>query len=82
MTTQAKNSRLASILNHEAILEEMTKGNITISDFDIDRLGSNSYDVNVGNWFYEAVCAPDGETWYIGPQWVESGEKISARPGR
>jgi dCTP deaminase len=65
-----------SLLKHEAILEEMEKENITISDFDIKRLGANSYDVRVGNWFYEVVCDHYGQSWYIGPQWYDDNQKV------
>jgi dCTP deaminase len=65
-----------SLLNHEAILEEMDKENITISAFDLNRLGSNSYDVRLGNWFYEVIYGPDGGPWYIGPQWYKKGHRV------
>jgi dCTP deaminase len=65
-----------SLLNHEAILKEMDQGNIAISDFEIDRLGSNSYDVRLGNWFYEVIYGPDGLPWYIGPQWYDVGQRV------
>lgn len=36
------------ILSDRAILEEMEKGNIIIEPFNINRLGTNSYDVHLG----------------------------------
>ena len=38
------------ILSDSAILEEMEKGNILIEPFDVSCLGSNSYDVHLGNY--------------------------------
>ncbi len=38
------------ILSDEKILEEMKKGNIVISPFDRNSLGSNSYDVHLGKY--------------------------------
>lgn len=69
-----------SILNHEAILKEMANGNITITDFNIERLGSNSYDVRLGNWFYEVIYDSSGP-WYIGPQWYDDDQKIMVPNG-
>lgn len=66
-----------SLLNHEAILREMNQdGNITITDFSLDHLGSNSYDVCLGNWFYEVIYGPDGGPWYIGPQWYDKDQRV------
>jgi dCTP deaminase len=70
-----------SILRHEAILAAMEDGTITISDFDIANLGSNSYDVNLGQWFYEVIYGPDGNPWYIGPQYYEIGQRVSIPNG-
>jgi dCTP deaminase len=38
------------ILSDKRILEEMAKGNIVIEPFDINCLGTNSYDVHLGEW--------------------------------
>jgi dCTP deaminase len=70
-----------SLLNHEKILDALEVGTITISDFDLVRLGSNSYDVRLGNWFYEVVYGPDGNAWYIGPQWYDINQRVSIPNG-
>ena len=41
------------ILSDKSILEEMEKGNIKISPFDIRKLGSNSYDVHLSKHLAE-----------------------------
>lgn len=38
------------ILSDKRILEEIEKGNIVIEPFDINCLGTNSYDVHLGEW--------------------------------
>lgn len=38
------------ILSDKRILEEIEKGNIVIDPFDINCLGTNSYDVHLGEW--------------------------------
>jgi len=38
------------ILSDQKILEEIEKGNILIEPFYKERLGTNSYDVNLGKW--------------------------------
>ncbi len=38
------------ILSDKSILEEIERGNIVISPFDIKNLGSNSYDVHLGKY--------------------------------
>lgn len=65
-----------TLLNYEEILKALEAKTITISDFDLNHLGSNSYDVRLGNWFYEVIYGPDGNSWYIGPQWFDEGQQV------
>lgn len=39
------------MLSDVEILEEMENGNITITPFNRENLGANSYDLTLGNWF-------------------------------
>ncbi|GIW11444.1 MAG: dCTP deaminase [Chloroflexi bacterium] len=41
------------VLSDKRILEEMARGNIVIEPFDERQLGTNSYDVRLGEWYYE-----------------------------
>lgn len=41
------------LLSDRRILEEMKHGNIVIEPFDEQQLGTNSYDVRLGSWFFE-----------------------------
>ncbi len=70
-----------SLLNHEAIWLALEAQTITISEFDPDSLGSNSYDVRLGNWFYEVIYGPDDKPWYIGPHWIDTGQRVTVPNG-
>lgn len=48
------------ILSDARILEEMKKGSIVIKPFHKECLGSNSYDVHLGEWIAEYVRPADG----------------------
>lgn len=63
------------ILSDVDILEELERGNIKISDFDRSRLGTNSYDVKLGHYFYYVVWDKDGPL-YKGPVHRHRGESI------
>ena len=41
-----------SLLSDRAILDQMEKGNIVISPFKQENLGTVSYDVSLGQWYY------------------------------
>lgn len=41
------------LLSDRRILEEMERGNIVIDPFDPQQLGTNSYDVRLGEWYFE-----------------------------
>src|SRR5688572_7588270 len=41
------------LLSDRRILAEMEQGNIIIDPFDQQQLGTNSYDVRLGDWFFE-----------------------------
>lgn len=40
------------MLSHDEILKELVEGRIVISPFDKRNLGTNSYDVTLGEWYY------------------------------
>lgn len=42
-----------SLLSDMRILEELARGNIVIDPFDRDQLGTNSYDVRLGQWHWQ-----------------------------
>lgn len=62
------------------ILQAMSQGSITISDFDITRLGANSYDVRLGHYFFRVVWDVDGP-WYIGPMVCNVGDIVHVPVG-
>jgi dCTP deaminase len=41
------------LLSDRRILEEMERGNVIIEPFDQAQLGTNSYDVRLGEWYFE-----------------------------
>ena len=41
------------LLSDRRILDEMERGNIIIDPFDPQQLGTNSYDVRLGEWYFE-----------------------------
>ena len=41
------------LLSDRRILDEMAQGNIIIDPFDPQQLGTNSYDVRLGEWYFE-----------------------------
>lgn len=41
------------LLSDRRILQELEQGNIIINPFDQQQLGTNSYDVRLGEWFFE-----------------------------
>ncbi len=70
------------LLSDSRILEELEKGNIVIEPFDPRQLGTNSYDVRLGSWYFEPnrnMLAVD----FTKPDDVRAfwGEPIYARDG-
>jgi deoxycytidine triphosphate deaminase len=51
------------------------QGNITIEPFNEGQLGTNSYDVCLGNIFYEVLWDEDGP-YFIGPYHYADGDKV------
>jgi dCTP deaminase len=41
------------LLSDRRIMEELERGNIVIEPFDAQQLGTNSYDVRLGDWYFE-----------------------------
>lgn len=42
------------MLSDKRILEEMQAGNIVIEPYDVRQLGTNSYDLRLGQWYYKS----------------------------
>ena len=63
------------ILSKQTIQQYMTVGYIEIEPFNPAQLKANSYDVTLGNWFYQVVNE-GGERVYYGPKWYDDGEKV------
>jgi dCTP deaminase len=68
------------LLSDRQILEQLKAGNIVIEPFDIRQLGTNSYDVRLGEWYF----APNRnirEVDFFTPEGVRAfwGEPVRAR---
>jgi len=57
------------------IWKSLHNGDIEINPFDEDQLGTNSYDVRLGNDFYEVKWDKEGP-YFIGPYHFEDGERV------
>lgn len=68
------------MLSDTDILKAMERGDIIIKDFDRARLGPNSYDVRLGNVFFELIWFR-GQPWFIGPEVYEDGDTVSVPQG-
>lgn len=74
-----------SLLSDKRILEEMKSGNIVIDPFDKGSLGTASYDLRLGDWYYRSQ-GNNGLTIYN--PWSEDdvrkfwGEPQEAKPSR
>ncbi len=44
---------MSAILNNEEIIDEISKGNIIIDEYNPNNLGNNSYDVRLGEYYYK-----------------------------
>jgi dCTP deaminase len=77
------------LLSDRRILEEMGRDNIVIDPFDQQQLGTNSYDVRLGEWFFESnrnllvvdfTREEDTRAFWGEPRRAEEGV-IAIRPG-
>lgn len=72
-----------TILFDVDIIAAVKRGDIAISDFDDSEggpLGTNSYDLRVGQFFFEVKWDADGPL-YVGPIVVANGESIDVPVG-
>lgn len=77
------------LLSDRRILEEIQNGNLVLEPFEPRQLGTNSYDVRLGPWYYlpnhnmvEVNFASEAEAqaFWLGPYYAEDGF-IPIRPG-
>lgn len=77
------------MLSDKRILEEMENGNIIIEPFDMRQLGTNSYDVRLGEWYFlpdhnmvtvNFTKEEDSRRFWGEPRHAENGI-ITIRPG-
>src|SRR5205814_1058387 len=77
------------LLSDKKILEEMERENVVIEPFEPRQLGTNSYDVRLGPWYYlpnhnmvkvNFAIEEDATGFWLGPYYAEDG-LISIRPG-
>lgn len=77
------------LLSDRRILEELERGNIVIDPFDRQQLGTNSYDVRLGEWYFEPnrnllivdfTREEDTHAFWGEPQQAQDGV-IAIRPG-
>ena len=57
------------------ISQAMDDGRLSISDFDPARLGSNSYDLLLGNTFFDVTWDAEGPL-FTGPHIAEDGQRV------
>ncbi len=77
------------LLSDKRIIEEMEKGNIIIEPFEQRQLGTNSYDVRLGPYYYipnhnmvtvNFTEEEDAQQFWLGPHHADDGY-IRIRPG-
>lgn len=77
------------LLSDKRIMEEMERGNIIIEPFESRQLGTNSYDVRLGPYYYvpnhnmvtvNFTDEGDAVQYWLGPHYAEKGY-IEIRPG-
>jgi dCTP deaminase len=77
------------LLSDKRILEEMDKGNVVIEPFERRQLGTNSYDVRLGQWYFlpnhnmvsvSFFDAEQSRSFWGEPQQAHDG-MIAIRPG-
>lgn len=62
------------------IIDERIEGNIFIEPFDAAQLNTNSYDVRLGNWFYQVAWHGDSPV-FRGPVYFKDGEAVAIPVG-
>ena len=62
------------------IWQALRNGSVEIQPFNEAQLGTNSYDVRLGNDFYEVFWDDEGP-FFVGPYHVEDGEKVYVPAG-
>jgi dCTP deaminase len=77
------------LLSDKRIMEEMERGNIIIEPFEARQLGTNSYDVRLGPYYFipnhnmvtvNFTDEDDASAFWLGPYYAEDGI-IKIRPG-
>jgi dCTP deaminase len=77
------------LLSDRRIVDEIARGNIVIEPFDQQQLGTNSYDVRLGDWYFESnrnllvvdfTREDDTRAFWGEPRQAEEGV-IAIRPG-
>src|SRR6266536_3338894 len=77
------------LLSDKRIMEEMEQGNIIVEPFEPRQLGTNSYDVRLGPYYFipshnmvtvNFTDEEDATTFWLGPYYAEDG-MIRIRPG-
>lgn len=72
-----------TILFDVDIIAAVERGDIAITDFDDSEdgpLGTNSYDLRLGRYFFEVIWGIDGP-WYVGPVVAQEGRHVSVPVG-
>src|SRR5947209_14442513 len=77
------------LLSDKRIMEEIERGNIIIEPFEARQLGTNSYDVRLGPYYFipnhnmvtvNFTDEEDASAFWLGPYYAEDGV-IRIRPG-
>ena len=77
------------LLSDKRIIEEREKGNIVIEPFDQRQLGTNSYDVRLGEWYFEPnrnmvmvdFTSPEDTAQFWGEPLRAVNGRIQIKPG-
>ncbi len=77
------------LLSDKRIIEEREKGNIVIEPFDQRQLGTNSYDVRLGEWYFEPnrnmvmvdFTKPEDTAQFWGEPLRATNGRIQIKPG-
>ena len=62
---QLKSTHVTSLLSDKAVLRYMKEGKIVIQPFIIENLGTSSYDVTLGKYFYRETTPEPGQGKFI-----------------
>jgi len=65
-----------AVLSDKAILRHMQEGSVVISPFDIDNLSTSSYDVTLGEYFYEEQAPQSGHLAVYNPYSEKMVERV------